>query len=226
MNMRRFFLLTIVCAFSFNINAQRDVTKFLGIPVDGPKNAMIQKLKAKGFTYNQSEDFLSGQFNDHDVEISVVTNNNKVSRIAIFDKYSTDEAGIKIRFNKLCGQFEKNSKYISTHDQTIPDDEDISYKMLVDNKRYQALFYQKPVTYDTLQIRQEVNKRIELKYSKEYIENNPEEVEKESVNIAQDIVIDLLEKTTVWFMIKEIYGKYKIYMFYDNEYNKSDGDDL
>ena len=224
--MKQILFLGMALMLAFSAYAQNNVTQFMGIPIDGTKTAMIQKLKAKGFVYNQSEDVLSGQFNDHDVEISVVTNNNKVSRIAIFDKYSTDEAGIKIRFNRLCGQFEKNAKYISTHDQTIPEEEDISYKMLVDNKRYQALFYQKPITYDTLQIRQEVNKRIELKYSKEYIENNPEEVEKESINIAQDIVIDLLEKTPVWFMIKDIYGKYKIYMFYDNEYNKSDGDDL
>ena len=30
--------------------AQKDVTKFLGIPVDGTKAQMIAKLKAKGFT--------------------------------------------------------------------------------------------------------------------------------------------------------------------------------
>ena len=29
--------------------AQKDVTKFLGIPVDGTKAEMMQKLKAKGF---------------------------------------------------------------------------------------------------------------------------------------------------------------------------------
>ena len=31
--------------------AQNDVTKFLGIPVDGTKTAMIQQLKEKGYTY-------------------------------------------------------------------------------------------------------------------------------------------------------------------------------
>lgn len=40
--------------------AQKDVTKFLGIPIDGTRSAMIQKLKAKGFTYNSTYDYLEG----------------------------------------------------------------------------------------------------------------------------------------------------------------------
>ena len=34
--------------------AQKDVTQFLGIPVDGSKSEMIQKLKAKGYRYNST----------------------------------------------------------------------------------------------------------------------------------------------------------------------------
>lgn len=40
------FLMLGVYAF-----AQKDVTQFLGIPVDGTKTEMVQKLKAKGFKY-------------------------------------------------------------------------------------------------------------------------------------------------------------------------------
>lgn len=54
--------------------AQKDVTKFLGIPVDGTKSEMIQKLKAKGFTYNSVKDMLEGEFNGSEVQIAVVTN--------------------------------------------------------------------------------------------------------------------------------------------------------
>lgn len=135
-------LLLFLSLFSFlTTSAQRDVTKFLGIPVDGSKTDMIQKLKSKGFDYISKSDMLTGQFNDYNVEISIVTNNNRVSRIAVFDKYTVDEAAIKIRFNKLCKQFERNSKYVSFGEQTIPEDEDISYKMMVNNKRYEAVFY-------------------------------------------------------------------------------------
>lgn len=36
----------------------------------------------------------------------------------------------------------------------------------------------------------------------------------------------VLEKKSVWFMIHEQYGRYKIIMYYDNEYNHSNGEDL
>lgn len=220
-------LLLFLSLFSFlTISAQRDVTKFLGIPVDGSKTDMIQKLKSKGFDYISKSDMLTGQFNDYNVEISIVTNNNRVSRIAVFDKYTVDEAAIKIRFNKLCKQFERNSKYVSFGEQTIPEDEDISYKMMVNNKRYEAVFYQKPFTFDTLSIQQEIREILLEKYSEADLANPNEKIEQESISIAKDIILDLIEKSPVWFMIKEEYGKYRIFMYYDNEYNKSDGSDL
>ena len=105
-------IIVMLLFVSLVANAQKDVTKFLGIPVDGLKPAMMQKLKAKGFQYNQSLDCLTGEFNGHDVRLSVVTNNNKVWRIVIQDAIAQDEAGIKIRFNKLVQQFLNNKKYM------------------------------------------------------------------------------------------------------------------
>lgn len=219
-------LLLLMTLLPLTACAQRDVTKFLGIPVDGPKNAMIQKLKAKGFTYNQSRDILTGQFNDYDVELSIVTNNNKVSRILVADRIDVNEASIKIRFNKLCRQFEKNSKYLSMDDQTISEDDDISYNIRVKNKRYEAVFYQKPLSFDTLSIQNEIKEKLLEKYTQEEIDSHAEEIEKESNAIAQDILYDVITKSPVWFMISEKYGNYRILMYYDNEYNKSDGEDL
>ena len=37
---------------------------------------------------------------------------------------------------------------------------------------------------------------------------------------------ELFSKRPVWFLISEKYGEYRINMFYDNEYNHSDGEDL
>lgn len=129
---------------SVGMYAQKDVTKFLGIPVDGTKSAMIQKLKEKGFTYNSALDYLEGEFNGQNVYILVVTNNNKVYRIMVQDATASNEGDIKIRFNNLCYQFEKNKKYISasSSDQTLSENEDISYEILVHNKRYEASYRQ------------------------------------------------------------------------------------
>ena len=78
---------------SATLNAQdKDVTKFLGIPVDGTKAAMIQKLKAKGFKrISYDSDVMEGEFNGRYVQISVVTNNNKVYRVVVMDKHPTSE---------------------------------------------------------------------------------------------------------------------------------------
>lgn len=83
--------------------AQTDVTKFLGIPVDGNKSEMIRKLKTKGFKQSPDvADVLIGKFNGTDVNVYIVTNNDKVCRIMVWDKNTINETDIRIRFNVLC----------------------------------------------------------------------------------------------------------------------------
>jgi hypothetical protein len=139
--MKKIIGLFFAVLFSAGLYAQGGVIKFLGIPVDGTKQEMIQKLKSKGFTCNQREGFLEGEFNGEEVVITVQTQNNKVWRLFILDKTSRSEEQIKIRFNKLVSQFENNGKYIPLKEtQTIDENEDISYEISVHDKQYQANF--------------------------------------------------------------------------------------
>ncbi|MCQ2296101.1 MAG: hypothetical protein MJZ45_01710 [Bacteroidales bacterium] len=144
--MKRIITLVLTMMIAFTVSAQKEVTKFLGIPVDGTKNEMIQKLKAKGFTYNAKDDYLAGEFNGRDVYILIGTNNNKVWRIMVHDPRGTNsETEIKLRFNTLCRQFSKNGKYRPKDlvgDYEISEDEDISYEMTAHDKRYQASYLQ------------------------------------------------------------------------------------
>ena len=56
-------------------------------------------------------------------------------------EFRSDEQ-IKIRFNKLVGQFENNSKYTPYEEsQTIDENEDISYEISVHDKQYEADFF-------------------------------------------------------------------------------------
>ena len=80
--MKKLLALAAAILFSGAVCAQNDVTKFLGIPVDGTKSEMIQKLEEKGYRYNSQNDFLEGEFNGRDVHIYIGTNNNKVYRIS------------------------------------------------------------------------------------------------------------------------------------------------
>lgn len=64
----------------------------------------------------------------------------------VCDANNIDERSIQIRFNKLCEQFKNNSKYLSLEEnQTISEDEDISYEMTVHKKRYEAIFIKKQI---------------------------------------------------------------------------------
>ena len=207
--------------------AQNDVTRFLGIPVDGFKSDMIQKLKDKGFV-ESGDGTLSGEFNGRDVYVSVVTNNNKVCRIMLSDKFKVDETDIKIRFNKLCRQFQNNNKYMSfsLEDQMIPDEEDIAYEMSVKNKRYEAVFCQQPLQMDTVALQNKVRQQVLQKYTQEQIDSQSEDVNEYIQKIAFDVTLDWYMKKPVWFYIDKFGGKYYIVMYYDNEYNRANGEDL
>lgn len=219
-------ILFALCAYS-----QKDVTQFLGIPIDGSKSAMIQKLKSKGFRVSSvNQDALEGRFNGTDVNLFIVTNNDKVSRIVVCDANPVDERSIQIRFNNLCYQFEKNPRYIAIKSELIPDDEDISYEILVNKKRYEANFCQKPALMtDSALFQEKIMPKLLEKYTPEELANPSEEVQKELINMSTEYaeyMAHLGSKKSVWFMICDFYGRYYITMFYDNEYNFANGEDL
>ena len=226
---KKLLLIFVQILLSASLYAQKDVTQFMGIPVDGYKPEMIKKLKEKGFTVHSSEkDVLVGEFNGTNVIVSVVTNNNKVYRIMVADVNSINEANIRIRFNNLCQQFKNNKNYVpaSDYDYTIPEDENISYGMTVKNKRYQASFYQLPTGWDHSVLEEEAQNILFSKYTEEELTNSTEEEQNDMIMTVASHLQDKLSKKTIWFMISESYGKYYITMFYDNVYNQANGEDL
>lgn len=226
-------LLFIVLAMIATITSfaqQKDVTSFLGIPVDGTKTEMKQKLIAKGFVPKKfgDEEFLEGEFNGCNVNVYIRTNNNKVYRIMVADNFTVDEAQIKIRFNNLVSQFENNKRYFPLDKYTLSDEEDISYEMTVHNKNYDAYFYQVPdmEKADTLALQEKVRNELLSKYTEAELKNPSEEITKEIANTTIKIGTELMLMKPVWFKIVRVNGKYFICMFYDNEYNRSHGEDL
>ena len=145
--MKKLFSLLFVlfaCVVSYGQDSL-DVTHFLGIPVDGTKEEVMSKLKAKGFVNMPDDDeILVGEFNGKNVFVNVRANNQKVFLISVLDVNACDESQIKTSFNNLCRQFKNDSKYISFSDHTIPESEKIGHEMLVNKKIYTAYFFQKP----------------------------------------------------------------------------------
>ena len=227
--MKRIFIMMIAMTISFASFAQnKDVTKFLGIPVDGTKTEMKQKLIAKGFVPKKMGDleWLEGEFNGTDVRVRIFTNKNKVYRILLADKNKVDEAQIKIRFNNFVSQFENNKRYIPLDKYTLSDEENISYEMTVNKKNYDALFCQVPDEESLTLAAQKVNNELLSKYTEAELKNPSEEITKEIQNTAIKIGMEMMFMKPVWFRICESYGEYYITMFYDNEYNHANGEDL
>ena len=228
--MKRIFLFYIMAIMAISMSAQNDVTTFLGIPVDGFKSEMKQELVSKGFVPKKvgTNEFLEGEFNGTDVQVYIVTNNNKVYRIMLCDANTQNEANIKIRFNKLVSQFENNKRYTSLDKYTLSDEENISYEMTVNKKNYDALFYQVPnmEKVDTLALQKKVRNELLSKYTEAELKNPSEEITKEIQNTAIKIGMEMMFMKPVWFRICESYGEYYITMFYDNEYNHANGEDL
>ncbi len=226
--MRRILIVLSFLSLCLHIFAQNDVTKFLGIPVDGPKSEMIRKLKAKGFILNgeNANEFLTGRFNGMDVRVYISTENGQIARIMVCDATPMDETDIKIRFNRLCQQFKNNGKYISLDDFSIPETDDISYEMSVRNKRYEALFYQLPEGDAFEQLKARIIAQVQSKYTQEQLQNPSEDIKTEVISESLSALVDAVHNKPVWFMITEHFGKFYITMFYDNEYNRAQGEDL
>ena len=106
------------------------------------------------------------------------------------------------------------------------EDENIRYEISVHDKRYEAIFYQVPNTTDTLALQNDMKAFALTKYSEEQLANPTPEIQEDIVKMAFDFTMQRMTMKPVWFMISEHYGKYYITMFYDNEYNRANGEDL
>ena len=212
---------------------KREVTKFLGIPVDGSRSAMEKKLSQKGFNYNPNSEYFEGEFNGEKVKVSIVTNNEKVWRIFIADAIYRDERAIKARFNNLCMQFDRKKQEYShaslgnENPFIVPEDEDLDYEIGMNNKCYEAVYFQITTPIDTVSLK---NYHIEY-MSEKYTEKQIHEFMNRPIDsIVDDLMTEVLEyfgKRKVWFKInREGYDRYRILMYYDNEYNKANGEDL
>lgn len=214
--MKRLSIFAVLLMTSVSLSAQdapakeeKDVTKFLGIPVDGTKSEMIAKLKEKGFVSNEyNPDVLEGEFNGQQVEVQIQTNNDKVCRIIVVYITSFDESVIEHGFNTLCYQFKNNPKYMTPDDFDnfiIAENERIFHEILVHNKKYVADFYQ------------------HLDRTELLMGSMGADVDR---NKLQRIVKDVILKRRVWFCIAKNDLGYSIVIFYENGYNMANGEDL
>ena len=236
------FVIGILIMCSTVFGQSESTLKFLGIPVDGSKSEMVAALKDKGFRYDSRFGFLVGDFNGRESNIVVVENHGKVYRVVVFDANTSDEGQIRIRFNNLIHQFENSNDkyYYIDQNEMIPEDEDISYEINVNNKQYIAKFIYNPL-YGNDELRDRlINETIEEeKLGLEKIKDEKTAggitygefySDKDNYNQLISSLVGLkviqMSNSSVWFTICKHYGEYFIGIYYDNLVNKPNGEDL
>ena len=232
---------------------QSDFTpQFMGIPVDGTKADMIDAIKAKGFKYDQEYGFFTGDFNGKSVRVFIHTNHDVVDRIMV-SYPSVSEGQIKTEYNSLLRQFQKSTKYNELiENETISESEDISYEMTVHHKDYESVFFYLPTTIsipalskatkelivaikngENIEELEELNEYLNLDAFNDIKDTNDDEWEafmnlsKEDWEDAVKLIFFGEERpNSIWFCINEYYGEYSINIYYDNEANRPNGEDL
>lgn len=146
----------------------------------------------------------------------------------MLDEYGQDEANIKIRFNRLVNQFENNGRYVAAGNYTLSDDEKISYEMLVNNKIYQAVFYQDldVEKMDSSAVQEKIRNGLLGKFTEEELQQPSEEVKEVLRKVLLDMIQNKLSTKPVSFRIVKDVVRYKILMCYDNVLNQAHGEDL
>lgn len=235
------FIIGMFVMYTLVFGQSESTLKFLGIPVDGCKSEMVAALKDKGFRYDSRSGFLVGDFNGRESNIWVVDNHGKVYRVVVCDANTSDEGQIRIRFNNLIHRFENNDKYYCViPNDKIPEDEDISYEISVNNKQYSAEFIYNPL-YGNDELRDRlINETIEeeeLRLEKIKDKKTAGGItygefysDKDNYNQLISSLVGLkiiqMSNSSVWFTICKHYGEYYIALYYDNLLNSPKGEDL
>lgn len=254
--MKRFILSLVLAAMALSAVAQSNdgTLKFLGFPVDGSKQQMIENLKSKGFSYSTLNDYLTGQFNGEYVRVLIHTNHSIVDRIVVVFPSTPSKNEIKSRFNRLISQFDNNDKYFSLGENIpIPFDEDIAYELTVNDKQYRAGYY---YVGDT-SFEQRMNSLCDLVMSmlpeddatpivaavNTFVDNPTEENARVFEQVGSLLLdaewtpekieqfasiseaVTSIYNSLVWFTISRE-GDYNIDLYYDNRANMANGEDL
>ena len=131
-------ILSLVAVVAIYAQNSINVPKFMGIPIDGTEQQMIEKLQTKGFTQGKDEGWLEGKFNGQDVGLKLMTNKGKVYRVFIV-YYRTESKKVIINeYNHLFEQFKNNKNYKYSYGKQLNDNENLSYHLAMQDKSYEA----------------------------------------------------------------------------------------
>lgn len=144
--MKRILLLLFVVLFICDCIAQREVTEFMGIPVDGPIHEMKANLLKKGFVPAETlgNNIMTGEFNGRNVMLSIYGHKGQTYSVNVMIHVSGVE-NAKVLANLFYMQLSQSCKYLSAKgikDSFIADDEGGDRNIFLNAKAYYETFYQ------------------------------------------------------------------------------------
>ncbi|MBQ5779599.1 MAG: hypothetical protein IIW13_06415 [Paludibacteraceae bacterium] len=154
--MKKFYLIFICLLFSTCIFCQERVPNFYGIPIDGTKEEMIQKLVETGnfikFEGSNNYDLMQISKDAKDLGITpfvkISTHDGKVAVIQQDILHLTTAEEAKFLFNSFV-ETSSNSSVLSVRKgDLIPEKEDIYYEMRVNKKKYTLIVNNKIDSHD------------------------------------------------------------------------------
>ena len=229
-------LLALFACVALAQTSSEGTLKFLGIPVDGTKEAMISQLKAKNFRYDSRDDLLYGRFNGYSVEVFVSTNHGLVDRVVVRYPETSSASVIKDEFNTLLSQFDSNEKYVGIGPiEKIPSNEDVAFEISAHDKQYEANYqYISPELFpeeEASQLRSLISQAQDM--DQEAVQaliasmkpNDVEELSEEQALLILNKILSFAS-SHVWFTIANLQNEYSIMLYYDNMMNRPHGEDL
>ena len=204
-----------------DIQDDSDALKFLGIPVDGSKEQMYNRLKEKGFSGYSWEEYMEGIFNGEKVRVYIGTNHGIVDRIKVVFPY-TEERLNKVKYNTLISRFGRNPKYTELRDnKIIPENEDISQEIVLHDKVYDSVYYFLRSDVNANSWKEDFFREYNARYKKPLSGLTQIEIEEVLFSLPKRISDSVTG--IVWFTLPD-YNK--IELFYDNLKNRPRGEDL
>ena len=230
-------LLTVLCSAAFAQESNNGTLKFIGIPIDGPKEQLIEKIKAKGFRSSPYREGLLGQFNGQTVEVEVLDNHGTAYCVCVAFP-GTSAYMVRTEYNALLEQFLCNDKYLPVKSyEKIPEDVDFSFGIAAFNEKYRPSFaYISPDIFT-----KDEAKKLREAYAKLMTMPEEERNSEESLLLAfaSDVngwtpeeasaftnKLPTIRDGGVCFTIIPDSGEYQIGLFYYNLKNAPRGEDL
>ncbi len=98
----------------------------------------------------------------------------------------------------------------------------------MNEKRIEAAYYQfTEADQDTTGLTEWALDKITEKYGIEKWQSmSEEESQQAQLMLAAEYLMEKIANKSVWFMISKSFGRYYINMYYDNELNRANGEDL